>query len=125
MKNKRNTSPSDALEAALHEAALHEAETRASSPGELRIAAKVSARVRDTIAALRRQRVAYMPTKKAPTRPALDVFDRVSLLAQLDAITARLGGAVAFSHRDLSGLEEHDLRELIAVLEDIEPAAAK
>jgi hypothetical protein len=109
----------EAYEAILHEAALAEAESRDSTPAEKRIAQRVATRVRNDLAKMRRDQLpAPDPILNAkPIRPSLYKRCRDELLAIIDRIVSRMGGAVQYAHCDLSGLSDDDLRQLITLLD--------
>jgi hypothetical protein len=111
--------PADAYEAVLHEAALADAESRASTPAEQRIAARVKARMHEDLAKMRRDLLpaADPRTSARPIPRSLLAMARDALLATLDRILDRLGGTVQYAHRDRTGLTDDDLRQLIHLLD--------
>jgi hypothetical protein len=108
----------DAYEAVLHDAALAKAENSKSTPSQRRIAMRVKGRVQADLADMRRSHLpaADPPAKLRPISSWLFGLDREGLSAKLEDLTARMGGALQYAYRDLSGLSDDDLRRLIDLL---------
>jgi hypothetical protein len=98
-----------------HEAALVEADEGMSSPADRRWARAMVGSIHERLAAMRRNLVpAAAPVVAArPVRAGLLAMGREALLAKLAAITAAMGDAVQYAHRDLAGLSDDDLRRVI------------
>ena len=113
-KNARDT-----YEAILHEAALAEADSRKSTPAEKQIAERVAARMRTDLAKMRRDQLPEPDPilKLKPVPPSLLAKGHDALLAIIEAITSRRGGAMQYAYRDLSGLSDHDLCQLIMMMD--------
>jgi len=110
----------DAYEAILHEAALAEAESRDSTPAEQKIAARVRARVRADLAKMRRDQLPEPDPilKLKPVPSSLLAKGHDALLAIIETIKSRMpAGTLQYAYRDLSGLSDHDLCQLILMMD--------
>jgi hypothetical protein len=109
--------PVDALDALYERLAAADAEegTEKADPAWK---ADVKHRAALRLAELRRQLVPDVkPVKARPIRPALLAMTRDALLARIDEIASRMGGAMQLAHRHLVDLTDDDLRRVLETLE--------
>jgi hypothetical protein len=109
----------DILDEVSYQAALAEADhgnsTRADDRWSRELGEKLAARV----AELRRNLLpAVAPIERAkPIRTKWLALRRDELLAKLDELTRAMSGAVQYAHRDLQGLSDNDLRQLLDLID--------
>lgn len=117
MKNDKKVL--EAFEAVLHETALGDAEERKLTSREHQIASRTKRAVQIRLAAMRRELLPEAdPIQKAKPLPrSLLGLGRDALIAKLEVLTTAMGGAVQYAHRDLAGLTDDDLRQLLALLD--------
>jgi hypothetical protein len=109
----------DILDELSYQAALAEADhgkqSRADAAWSRELGDKLSAR----LAQLRRNLLpAAAPIQRAkPIRTKWLALTRDQLLARLTELTQALSGNVQYAHRDLQGLSDNDLRQLLDLLD--------
>lgn len=118
MKPDDDDKPVDALDAMYEDLALHAAEAGTATPADRAWATNMRERVMERLAAHRRALVPdVVPRRAPPIRPSIVAMSREALLAAIDGITRRMGGAVQIAHRHLKDLSDDDLRRVLETLE--------
>lgn len=114
---KRNAD--EVLDELSHQAALAEAEHGTPAAGDDRVARELGDRLAARLAELRRNLLpAAAPIQKArPIRAKWLGLVRDQMIAKLTEITQTMSGAVQYAHRDLQGLSDNDLRQLLDLLD--------
>ncbi len=109
----------EALDEISHQAALAEAEHGKSHPEDERWSRELGASLDARLAELRRNLTpAAVPIEKTkPIRKSILAMTRDAVIERITAITQSMGGAVQYAHRDLRGLSDNDLRQLLDVLD--------
>jgi len=109
----------DILDDVSYQAALAEAEHGKTTPEDERWSRDLGDRLQARIAELRRNLLpAAAPIQKAkPIRKKWLGLDRAAMIAKLTEITQAMSGAVQYAHRDLQGLSDNDLRQLLDLLD--------
>jgi hypothetical protein len=117
MKTKRTSD--EILDEISYQAALAEAEHGKSTPDDDRWSRELDARLQARLAELRRNLLpASAPIQKAkPIRAKWLGLARDQMIAKLTEITQAMSGAVQYAHRDLQGLSDNDLRQLLDLLD--------
>lgn len=112
-------SDEDILDELSYQAALAEADHGKSTPADERWARELGDRLQARVAELRRNLLpASAPIEKAkPIRAKWLGLDRAAMIAKLTEITQAMSGAVQYAHRDLQGLSDNDLRQLLDLLD--------
>lgn len=112
-------SAEDILDDISYQAALAEADHGKSTPTDDRWARELGAKLDARVAELRRNLLpASAPIQKAkPIRTKWLGLDRAAMIAKLTEITQAMSGAVQYAHRDLQGLSDNDLRQLLDLLD--------
>ena len=112
-------SDEDILDDISYQAALAEAEAGKSTKDDERWSREVGDKLAARIAELRRNLLpAAAPIQKAkPIRAKWLGLDRATMIAKLTEITQAMSGAVQYAHRDLQGLSDNDLRQLLDLLD--------
>jgi hypothetical protein len=112
-------SAEDVLDDISYQAALAEAEHGASTKEDERWSREVGDKLQARLAELRRSLLpAAAPIQKAkPIRTKWLGLDRQAMIAKLTEITQAMSGAVQYAHRDLQGLSDNDLRQLLDLLD--------
>lgn len=117
MKTKRTSD--EILDEISYQAALAEAEHGKSTPDDDRWSRELDAKLQARLAELRRNLLpASAPIQKAkPIRAKWLGLARDQMIAKLTEITQAMSGAVQYAHRDLQGLSDNDLRQLLDLLD--------
>ena len=112
-------SDEDILDDISYQAALAEAEAGKSTKDDERWSREVGDKLAARVAELRRNLLpAAAPIQKAkPIRAKWLGLDRHAMIAKLTEITQAMSGAVQYAHRDLQGLSDNDLRQLLDLLD--------
>jgi hypothetical protein len=112
-------SDEDILDDISYQAALAEAEAGKSTKDDERWSREVGDKLAARVAELRRNLLpAAAPIQKAkPIRAKWLGLDRATMIAKLTEITQAMSGAVQYAHRDLQGLSDNDLRQLLDLLD--------
>lgn len=116
----RNTiTADDILDELSWQAALAEADQGKPAPGDERTARDLGDKLAARLAELRRALLpAAPPVQKArPIRAKWLGLARDQMIAKLTEITQAMSGAVQYAHRDLQGLSDNDLRQLLDLLD--------
>jgi hypothetical protein len=105
----------DALDNILHDAALVHAHEGRSTPAERKRERQIVQFAQSKVAELRRARTLEQtdtpePAVLPPIRPSLLAMTRDALLARIAELLTGQPGAVQYAHRDLTGLDDDDLR---------------
>ncbi|HEY5945202.1 MAG TPA: hypothetical protein VIV40_06915 [Kofleriaceae bacterium] len=102
-----------------YQAALAEADHGTSTRDDVRRSRELGDKLQMRLAQLRRNLLpAAVPIQKTkPIRAKWLGLDRVALIAKLTEITQAMSGAVQYAHRDLQGLSDNDLRQLLDLLD--------
>jgi hypothetical protein len=102
-----------------YNAALAEADHGASTADDARWSRELGDKLQARVAELRRNLLpASAPIQKAkPIRAKWLGLDRDAMIAKLTEITQAMSGAVQYAHRDLRGLSDADLRQLLDLLD--------
>ena len=111
--------PDDLLDELSYQAALAEADHGKSSATDVRWSRELDAKLQARLAELRRNLLpAAAPIQKAkPIRAKWLTLQRDAMIAKLTEITQAMSGAVQYAHRDLQGLSDNDLRQLLDLLD--------
>lgn len=118
MNPDEDDKPVDALDAMYEDLARHAAEEGTAAPADRAWAARMQERVMARLAAHRRALAPDVTPRKAPPiRPSILAMSRDALLAAIEDITQRMGGAVQIAHRHLKDLSDDDLRRVLETLE--------
>src|SRR5687767_10678688 len=114
---KRN--PDEILDEVSYQAALAEADSGKSGRDDDRVAREIGAKLEARLAEMRRNLLpASAPIQKAkPIRAKWLAMKRDEMIAKLTEITQSMSGAVQYAHRDLRGLSDNDLRQLLDLLD--------
>jgi hypothetical protein len=117
MKTKRTND--EILDEISYQAALAEAEHGKSTPDDDRWSRELDAKLQARLAELRRNLLpASAPIQRAkPIRAKWLGLARDQMIAKLTEITQAMSGAVQYAHRDLQGLSDNDLRQLLDLLD--------
>ena len=117
MKTKRTSD--EILDEISYQAALAEAEHGKSTPDDDRWSRELDAKLQARLAELRRNLLpASAPIQRAkPIRAKWLGLARDQMIAKLTEITQAMSGAVQYAHRDLQGLSDNDLRQLLDLLD--------
>ena len=109
----------DLLDELSYQAALAEADHGQSTRADERWSSEIGVQLQARLAELRRNLLPPpAPIEKAkPVRAKWLALQRDELIAQLTAITQAMSGAVQYAHRDLQGLSDNDLRQLLDLLD--------
>ncbi len=109
----------DVLDELSYQAALAEADHGTSSAADARWSRELDAKLQARLAELRRNLLpAAPPLQKAkPIRAKWLALQRDAMIAKLTEITQAMSGAVQYAHRDLQGLSDNDLRQLLDLLD--------
>lgn len=109
----------DILDDLSYQAALAEADRGKPTPADERWARELGKRLDARVAELRRNLLpASAPIQQPkPIRAKWLALDRAAMIAKLTEITQGMSGAVQYAHRDLQGLSDHDLRQLLDLLD--------
>ena len=112
-------SDEDILDDISYQAALAEAEAGKSTKDDERWSRELGDKLAARVAELRRNLLpAAAPIQKAkPIRAKWLGLDRATMIAKLTEITQAMSGAVQYAHRDLQGLSDNDLRQLLDLLD--------
>jgi hypothetical protein len=115
--NMRNSE--DILDELSYQAALAEADHGTSTPADDRWSRELGDKLQARLAELRRNLLpAAAPIQRVkPIRAKWLALKRDELIAAIAEITQRMSGAVQYAHRDLQGLSEADLRQLLDLLD--------
>lgn len=119
----RNTMTSrnadDILDELSYQAALADADRGKPAAGDERAARDIGDKLAGRLAELRRNLLpAAPPLQKArPIRAKWLSLARDQMIAMLTEITQAMSGAVQYAHRDLQGLSDNDLRQLLDLLD--------
>jgi len=107
------------LDEVSYQAALAEAEHGASTREDDRASRELGDKLQARLAQLRRNLLPRSaPIQKAkPIRTKWLGLDRAALIARLTEMTQAMSGAVQYAHRDLQGLSDNDLRQLLDLLD--------
>ena len=105
-----------------YQAALAEADRGPSAEhaaSDVRSSRELDAKLQARLAELRRNLLpAAAPIQKAkPIRAKWLGLQRDAMIAKLTEITQAMSGAVQYAHRDLQGLSDNDLRQLLDLLD--------
>ena len=111
--------PDDLLDELSYQAALAEADHGKSTRADDRAARELGDKLQARLAQLRRNLLpASAPIQKAkPIRAKWLTLQRDAMIAKLTEITQAMSGAVQYAHRDLQGLSDNDLRQLLDLLD--------
>lgn len=114
---KRNAD--EILDELSYQAALTEAEHGKCTPDDDRWERELDAKLQARVAELRRNLLpASAPIQKAkPIRKKWLALRRDEMIAKLTEITRAMSGSVQYAHRDLQGLSDNDLRQLLDLLD--------
>jgi hypothetical protein len=116
-KQKENLNSIEALDAVSYQLALAEAKDGKSTPEDERWARVLGEQLRARLAEMRRNLLPAATIEKAkPISKDLVPLARDALISMISAITQRMGGALQYAHRDLSGLSDDDLRRLLDLI---------
>jgi len=109
----------DILDELSYQAALAEADHGRSTSADDRWSRELGDKLQARLAELRRNLLpAAAPIQKAkPIRGKWLVLTRDQLIAKLTELTQSMSGAVQYAHRDLQGLSDNDLRQLLDLLD--------
>jgi hypothetical protein len=102
-----------------YQAALAEADHGTSTRAEDRWSRELGDKLQARVAQMRRNLLpAAAPIQRAkPVRAKWLGLDRAALLAKITELSSALGGSVQYAHRDLQGLSDNDLRQLLDLLD--------
>ena len=117
MMTKRNAD--EILDELSHQAALAEADHGTPARDDDRVARELGNKLEARLAEMRRGLLpASAPIQKAkPIRAKWLAMARDEMIAMLTEITQSMSGAVQYAHRDLRGLSDNDLRQLLDLLD--------
>jgi hypothetical protein len=109
----------DLLDELSYQAALAEADHGKSADSDARWSRELDAKLQARLAELRRNLLpAAAPIQKAkPIRAKWLALQRDALISKIAEITQANAGAVQYAHRDLQGLSDNDLRQLLDLLD--------
>jgi hypothetical protein len=107
------------LDEVSYQAALAEADHGKPGPDDARWSRELGDKLQARLAELRRNLLpAPAPIQKAkPIRAKWLALARDEMIAKLTEITQAMSGAVQYAHRDLQGLSDNDLRQLLDLLD--------
>jgi len=109
----------DILDELSYQAALAEADHGKSTRDDARWSRDLGDKLASRVAELRRNLLpAAAPIQKAkPIRAKWLALTRAEVIAKLTELTQAMSGAVQYAHRDLQGLSDNDLRQLLDLLD--------
>ena len=109
----------DILDELSYQAALAEADHGTSTRADDRWSRALGEKLGARLAELRRNLLpAAPPMQRAkPIRTKWLELTRDQLVAKLTELTHAMGGAVQYAHRDLHGLSDNDLRQLLDLID--------
>ena len=109
----------DLLDELSYQAALAEAEHGKSTQADERWSRELGDVLQARVAELRRRLLPVAaPIQRAkPIRAKWLGLARDQLIAALTELTHAMGGSVQYAHRDLQGLSDNDLRQLLDLLD--------
>ena len=118
-KPTHDRSAEDILDDISYQAALAEAEDGKTTREDERWSRELGDKLQARVAELRRNLLpAAAPIQKAkPIRAKWLALARDEMIAKLTEITQAMSGAVQYAHRDLQGLSDNDLRQLLDLLD--------
>ncbi len=107
------------LDAISYQAALAQADHGTPAPDDARWSRELGDKLAARVAELRRNLLPQPAPigKSKPIRAKWLALARDEMIAKLTELTQAMSGAVQYAHRDLQGLSDNDLRQLLDLLD--------